>query len=89
MPVFTTESLRSADGNVLGYRRLGSGPGLILLHGGMMAAQNFMRLAELLSDSFTVYVPDRRGRGSSGPTARKLRHCPRLRGRASPRRKDR
>ena len=62
----TTESLRSADGSVLGYRQLGSGPGLILLHGGMMAAQNFMRLAELLSDSFTVYVPDRRGRGTSG-----------------------
>ncbi len=33
----------------------------------MQAAQNFTKLAVTLSDAFTVYVPDRRGRGSSGP----------------------
>ena len=32
-----------------------------------MASQDFMELAGLLSDEFTVYVPDRRGRGLSGP----------------------
>lgn len=32
-----------------------------------MAAQNFLRLGECLSDEFTVIVPDRRGRGTSGP----------------------
>jgi pimeloyl-ACP methyl ester carboxylesterase len=40
---------------------------LILLHGGMMASQGFMQLAAALADRFTLIVPDRRGRGSSGP----------------------
>lgn len=56
----------SKDGTHIGYRQLGSGPGLILVHGGMMASQHFMKLAEALADTFTVYVPDRRGRGLSG-----------------------
>ena len=46
---------------------MGSGPGLILLHGGANASQHFMELGESLSDTFTVYLPDRRGRGLSGP----------------------
>ncbi len=45
----------------------GSGPGLILVHGGMAASQQFMKLASSLADVFTVYIPDRRGRGMSGP----------------------
>jgi pimeloyl-ACP methyl ester carboxylesterase len=32
----------------------------------MMASRNFVTLAKLLSDTFTVIVPDRRGRGASG-----------------------
>lgn len=39
----------------------------MLVHGSMMASQNFTKLAQALSDTFTVYVPDRRGRGMSGP----------------------
>lgn len=39
----------------------------MLIHGGMNAAQDLGDLASLLSDAFTVYVPDRRGRGMSGP----------------------
>jgi pimeloyl-ACP methyl ester carboxylesterase len=46
---------------------MGTGPGLILVHGGMQASQNLMKLAAALCDEFTVYVPDRRGRGLSGP----------------------
>lgn len=69
-PMQTTHSVHtvtSADGTTIGYRRLGKGPGVILLHGGMMASQNFMKLGRALSDTFTVFIPDRRGRGSSGP----------------------
>ena len=62
-----TGTVTSADGTVIGYRQVGQGPGIILLHGGMQAAQNLMRLARALEDAFTVYVPDRRGRGLSGP----------------------
>ncbi len=61
-----TDSVTS-DGATIGYRQIGSGPGIILLHGGMQASLNYMRLAAALSDAFTVYVPDRRERGLSGP----------------------
>src|SRR5690348_5401011 len=63
---YTTGSVVSADGTVIGYRKMGVGPAVILLHGGLQSAQNFMRLAEALADAFTLYVPDRRGRGLSG-----------------------
>jgi len=62
-----TASVQSVDGTTIGYRVLGQGPGLVLLHGGMMASQNLMKLAHGLRDAFTVHVPDRRGRGQSGP----------------------
>jgi len=43
---------------------------VILVHGGMQAAQNLMKLAKALSDAFSVYIPDRRGRGLSGAHGR-------------------
>jgi pimeloyl-ACP methyl ester carboxylesterase len=61
------DSVTSRDGTVIGYRRLGEGPGVILLHGAMSSSHNHLQLVEALADSFTVYVPDRRGRGLSGP----------------------
>src|SRR5262245_56092990 len=61
-----TGLVTSKDGTVIGYRQIGHGPGIILVHGGMETSQNFMRLATALADSFTVSVPDRRGRGLSG-----------------------
>jgi pimeloyl-ACP methyl ester carboxylesterase len=64
---YMTDSVCSADGAVIGYRQFGHGPGLVLLHGAMQSSHNLVKLAELLADSFTVYVPDRRGRGMSGP----------------------
>src|SRR5712691_458696 len=62
----TTGSLTSQDGTTIGYRQLGHGPGIVLVQGAMGSAHNFMQLAGALSDTFTVYVPDRRGRGLSG-----------------------
>lgn len=62
-----TDYVRSADGTMIGYRQFGKGQGLVLLHGAMQSSQNLGKLAELLADIFTVYVPDRRGRGMSGP----------------------
>jgi pimeloyl-ACP methyl ester carboxylesterase len=64
---YATGAVTSADGTTIGYRRFGHGPGVVLVHGGMQAAQNFTKLALALADTFTVYVPDRRGRGLSGP----------------------
>ena len=64
---YTTRFTKSRGGTTIGYCQFGSGPDLILVHGGMQSSQNFTRLAIALSDAFTVYVPDRRGRGLSGP----------------------
>jgi pimeloyl-ACP methyl ester carboxylesterase len=59
--------VRSADGTIIGYVRIGHGPPVVLLHGAGQSSENFSALARNLSDAFTVYVPDRRGRGRSGP----------------------
>lgn len=64
---YTTGFVTSRDGAVIGYRQLGHGPGVVLLHGMMSSAHNHMQLAESLADAFTLYVPDRRGRGLSDP----------------------
>jgi pimeloyl-ACP methyl ester carboxylesterase len=64
---YITGSVTSQDGTTIGYRQYGHGPGIVLEQGGMGSAHNFMQLAGALADTFTVYVPDRRGRGLSGP----------------------
>jgi pimeloyl-ACP methyl ester carboxylesterase len=64
-PSYTVEYVTSRDGSTLTCRRLGEGPGILLLHGGLQAAQNLMLLAAALSDAFTLYVLNRRGRGSA------------------------
>lgn len=64
---FTTGQVRSIDGTPIGYRQVGSGPGLVIMHGALRASQHYTRLALALADSFTVTIPDRRGRGLSGP----------------------
>jgi pimeloyl-ACP methyl ester carboxylesterase len=63
---YSKDFVVSTDGTRIGYRQLGHGPGLILVHGGMKSSQDLMTLAALLAAAFTVYVPDRRGRGLSG-----------------------
>ncbi len=59
--------VRAADGTAIGYFQVGHGPPLILLHGAGQSSENLRVLARQLSHSFTVFVPDRRGRGRSGP----------------------
>jgi pimeloyl-ACP methyl ester carboxylesterase len=63
---FISKTVISGDGTKIGYLEKGNGPGIILIHGGLMSAQNFTRLGNALSDQYTVYIPDRRGRGESG-----------------------
>lgn len=55
----------SQDGTRIGYHQVGRGPGLLLVQGAMGTSLNFAELARALADSFTVYIPDRRGRGLS------------------------
>ncbi|MDE3199890.1 MAG: alpha/beta hydrolase [Acidobacteriota bacterium] len=62
-----TGAVTSNDGTAIGYSKFGEGPSLVLLHGSLSSSQHLMELGRALADGFTVYIPDRRGRGTSGP----------------------
>lgn len=64
---YILQEVTSKDGTRITYKQFGKGKGIILIHGGLQASQNFTELATALSINFAVYVPDRRGRGLSGP----------------------
>ena len=63
-------TVTSTDGTAIAYEQSGSGPALVLVDGAMCyrAAGPMRPLAALLSDAFTVYAYDRRGRGESTDT---------------------
>jgi pimeloyl-ACP methyl ester carboxylesterase len=65
-PEYEANFVTSKDGTLVGYRQLGHGPGVIMLHGAMESAHSHTRLAEALADAFTVYLPERRGHNLSG-----------------------
>lgn len=60
----------SADGTRIAYEVRGKGPALLLVDGAMCARNMgpMPALADALSDRFSVYIFDRRGRGESGDT---------------------
>ncbi|MCD9024931.1 alpha/beta fold hydrolase [Cohnella silvisoli] len=63
-------SITSKDGTKIAYDKKGQGPALILVTGAF-SYRNFpgqVQLANLLSQHFTVFNYDRRGRGDSGDT---------------------
>lgn len=65
-----TRTTRSADGTAITYEKVGSGPAVVLVDGAL-CSRNFgpaRALAQELSEHFTVYAYDRRGRGGSGDT---------------------
>jgi len=55
----------SKDGTKIGYTKCGHGPSIVLVEGAMGVIFNYHQLAIALSHDFTVYVPERRGRGIS------------------------
>lgn len=62
--------ITSKDGTKIAYDKVGHGPALILV-AGAFSYRKFpqqVELAKLLSEHFTVYNYDRRGRGDSGDT---------------------
>ncbi len=63
----TAGSVLSRDGTRIGYLRAGHGPAVVIVHGSKESASSHTGLALALADEFTVYLPDRRGRGMSGP----------------------
>lgn len=47
------------------YRKYGEGPPLIILHGLYGSSDNWTTICRILSDTFTVYIPDQRNHGKS------------------------
>jgi pimeloyl-ACP methyl ester carboxylesterase len=63
---FSNRFVTSKDGTRIGYRVTGQGPGIVMLHGGGAMSFILTKLAQELGDGFSLYLPDRRGRGMSG-----------------------
>lgn len=66
-----TGTVSSGDGTSIAFERTGSGPPLVLVHGNA-DVHEFWDLAgtrAALSEDYTVYAIDRRGRGESGDAA--------------------
>jgi pimeloyl-ACP methyl ester carboxylesterase len=58
----------SADGTAIGLLTAGTGPDLLLVHGGMGCIASWAPLWNRLASRYRVTAMDRRGRGSSGDT---------------------
>lgn len=61
-------SVMSKDGTKIAYDKRGDGPVVILVLGSLNKRGSGKKLAQALSDRFTVVAYDRRGRGGSGDT---------------------
>lgn len=61
----TIQTVESADGVSIGYRKLGSGSPILLVHGSISTGEQWLAVAEQLANKHTVYIMDRRGRGHS------------------------
>ncbi len=62
----TEGSVQSADGTRIAFRRVGSGPALVMVHGSIASHTAWMSVARLLSSRYTCFAMDRRGRARSG-----------------------
>ena len=60
-----TEFVRSADGTRIAWRRLGRGPAVVALHGGLGSSRSWEPVARRLADRCELFLVDRRGRGES------------------------
>lgn len=58
---------RSSDGAPVLVRSTGTGPGVVVLHGGGVGQREYQRLAAALAPRCTVHLYDRRGRPGSVP----------------------
>lgn len=67
MAQFDHRFITSTDGTEIAYRQYGTGPGVVVVHGGMQAAHNLAALSAALSAAgLAVHLVQRRGRGRSG-----------------------
>lgn len=62
------QKIRSKDGTPIAYKRSGTGPPLVLVHGTLATHARWDAITPALAEHFTVYAIDRRGRGESRDT---------------------
>ncbi len=63
------DSVTSSDGATITYERSGSGPPLVLVHGGLgNGLASWFAIKPIFEQSFTVYAIDRRGRRETPET---------------------
>jgi pimeloyl-ACP methyl ester carboxylesterase len=60
--------VRSGDGTIVAYDRIGDGPAVILIGGALNNRHSGAPLAKLLAPHYSAITYDRRGRGDSGNT---------------------
>lgn len=61
-------TVRSKDGTAIAWYRTGDGPPLVLVHGTSADHSRWNTVLGPLTERFSVYTIDRRGRGGSGDT---------------------
>jgi pimeloyl-ACP methyl ester carboxylesterase len=61
------ERIRAGDGDTIVLHSTGSGPGIVVVHGGGVTIGIYRRLAARLADRFTVHLYNRRGREDAAP----------------------
>src|SRR4051794_33451865 len=61
------ERVRGADGARIVLHSTGSGPGVVVVHGGGVTIDVYARLARRLADHLTVHLYNRRGRADAAP----------------------
>jgi pimeloyl-ACP methyl ester carboxylesterase len=68
--VTQTQKVTSKDGTEIAFEVTGSGPALVLVDGAFCYREfgGSREIAKVLSDRYSVYIYDRRGRGESGNT---------------------
>lgn len=60
-------SVESADGTAIAYRKVGSGPPVVMVHGSGGGLHSWQPVAEHLADRYELWLPARRGYAPSGP----------------------
>src|SRR5258706_16107655 len=61
------DTITTARGTAIPVHTQGTGPGLVVVHGGGVGLHEYRRLARALSDRFTVHLYNRRGRPGAAP----------------------
>jgi pimeloyl-ACP methyl ester carboxylesterase len=59
--------IEAKDGARIPLHTIGSGPGIVVVHGGGVTIDIYRRLATRLADRFTVHLYNRRGRADAPP----------------------